>query len=288
MNNITMKITQKALFCFVLAIIVIYLLFPFYWALNSSFKTEAQLQMMPATFIPRDPVSGNISFSLINYKSITQNQEFLYGLINSSIVAISTTLLALVAGSFAGFAIGKLRFRGKQPSMYIILAMTMFPQITVLTGLFAIINTLKLEPRFSMILTYMIFTLPFTTWVLAVFFKSLPTAILESSQVDGATFFQTFYRILLPLTAPALVTTGLLAFIASWNEYLFALTFTTIKPAARTVPVAIAFFTGYIALQEPFGEIMAAAVVVTVPIVVLVLIFQRRIIRGLTAGSVKG
>jgi len=287
-NNITMKITQKALFCFVLAIIVIYLLFPFYWALNSSFKTEAQLQMMPATFIPRDPVSGNISFSLINYKSITQNQEFLYGLINSSIVAISTTLLALVAGSFAGFAIGKLRFRGKQPSMYIILAMTMFPQITVLTGLFAIINTLKLEPRFSMILTYMIFTLPFTTWVLAAFFKSLPTAILESSQVDGATFFQTFYRILLPLTAPALVTTGLLAFIASWNEYLFALTFTTIKPAARTVPVAMALFTGYIAHQEPFGEIMAAAVVVTVPIVVLVLIFQRRIIRGLTAGSVKG
>lgn len=289
MNNITMKITQKALFCFVLAIIVIYLLFPFYWALNSSFKTEAQLQMMPATFIPRDPVSGNISFSLINYKSITQqNQEFLYGLINSSIVAISTTLLALVAGSFAGFAIGKLRFRGKQPSMYIILAMTMFPQITVLTGLFALINTLKLEPRFSMILTYMIFTLPFTTWVLAAFFKSLPTAILESSQVDGATFFQTFYRILLPLTAPALVTTGLLAFIASWNEYLFALTFTTINPAARTVPVAIALFTGQIAHQQPFGEIMAAAVVVTVPIVVLVLIFQRRIIRGLTAGSVKG
>ncbi|GAI98411.1 unnamed protein product, partial [marine sediment metagenome] len=190
-NNVIMKITQKALFCFVLAIIVIYLLFPFYWALNSSFKTEAQLQMMPATFIPRDPESGNISFSLINYKSVIQNQEFLYGLINSSIVAISTTLLALVAGSFAGFAIGKLRFRGKQPSMYIILAMTMFPQITVLTGLFAIINTLKLEPRFSMILTYMIFTLPLTTWVLAAFFKSLPTAILESSQVDGATFFQT-------------------------------------------------------------------------------------------------
>jgi len=287
-NDIAMKIAQKVLFCFILAIIIIYLLFPFYWALNSSFKTEAQLQMMPATFIPRDPLSGNISFNLINYKSIVQNQEFLYGLINSSIVAISTTLLALVAGSFAGFAIGKLRFRGKQPSMYIILAMTMFPQITVLTGLFAIINALKLEPRFSMILTYMIFTLPFTTWVLATFFKSLPTSILESSQVDGATFFQTFYRILLPLTAPALVTTGLLAFIASWNEYLFALTFTTINPAARTAPVAIAFFTGYIARQEPFGEIMAAAVVVTVPIVVLVLIFQRRIIRGLTAGSVKG
>lgn len=244
--------------------------------------------MMPATFIPIDPVTGKISFKLINYRSVIENPEFLRGIMNSAIVAISTTLLALIAGSFAGFAIGKLRFRGKQPSMYIILAMTMFPQISVLTGLFAMINTLKLEPRFSMILTYMIFTLPFTTWVLTAFFKSLPTALLESSQVDGATFFQTFYKILLPLTAPALVTTGLLAFIASWNEYLFALTFTTIEPASRTVPVAIALFTGYIAHQEPFGEIMAAAVIVTIPLVALVLIFQKRIIQGLTAGSVKG
>jgi len=283
-----MKIIQRALFYFVLLIIVIYLLFPFYWALNSSFKSEAQLQMMPATFIPIDPVTGKISFNLINYRSVVENPEFLRGIMNSAIVAISTTLLALMAGSFAGFAIGKLRFRGKQLSMYIILAMTMFPQISVLTGLFAIINTLKLEPRFSMILTYMIFTLPFTTWVLTAFFKSLPTALLESSQVDGATFFQTFYKILLPLTAPALVTTGLLAFIASWNEYLFALTFTTIEPSARTVPVVIALFTGYIAHQEPFGEIMAAAVIVTIPLVVLVLIFQKRIIQGLTAGSVKG
>ena len=288
MNKTATKIVQRSLFYFVLLIIVIYLLFPFYWALNSSFKSEAQLQMMPATFIPIDPVTGKILFNLINYRSVIENLEFLRGIVNSAIVAISTTLLALMAGSFAGFAIGKLRFRGKQPSMYIILAMTMFPQISVLTGLFAIINTLKLEPRFSMILTYMIFTLPFTTWVLTAFFKSLPTALLESAQVDGATFFQTFYKILLPLTAPALVTTGLLAFIAAWNEYLFALTFTTIKPAARTVPVAIALFTGYIAHQEPFGEIMAAGVVVTVPIVVLVLIFQRLIIKGLTAGSVKG
>jgi len=283
-----MKIIKRVLFYFVLLIIVIYLLFPFYWALNSSFKSEAQLQMMPATFIPTDSVTGKISFNLINYRSVIENPEFLRGIMNSAIVAISTTLLALMAGSFAGFAIGKLRFRGKQPSMYIILAMTMFPQISVLTGLFAMINTLKLEPRFSMILTYMIFILPFTTWVLAAFFKYLPTALLESSQVDGATFFQTFYKILLPLAAPALVTTGLLAFIASWNEYLFALTFTTIEPAARTVPVAIALFTGYIAHQEPFGEIMAAAVIVTIPIVVLVLIFQRLIIEGLTTGSVKG
>ncbi|MEN1761067.1 carbohydrate ABC transporter permease [Anoxynatronum sibiricum] len=278
----------KAGFYLILMIIFIYLLFPFYWAINSSLKSEAQLQMAPATLVPRDPSTGDFAPTLRNYRVIFDNQQFVRGLINSSIVATSTTLLALVAGSFAAFALGKLRFRGKKPTLYMILAMTMFPQVTVLAGLYAVITTLKLPTITSMILSYMIFTLPFTTWVLTAFFKGLPLALLESAQVDGATPFQTFYKIMLPLTAPALVTTGLLAFIAAWNEYLFALTFTSINPGARTVPVAIAYFTGAVARQEPFGEIMAAAVVVTVPIVVLVLIFQKRIVAGLTAGAVKG
>lgn len=268
--------------------ILFYLLFPFYWAINSSFKTESQLFMTPATAIPRDPQTLEFSPTLQNYASVLRDGQFLRGLVNSTVVATSTTILALLAGSFAAFALGKLRFRGRRPALYLILAMTMFPQVTVLTGLYAVITALGLSARFSMILSYMIFTLPFTTWVLTAFFKELPDALMESAQVDGATPFQTFHRILLPLTAPALVTTGLLAFIAAWNEYLFALTFTTIDPAARTVPVAIAYFTGAIARQEPFGEIMAAAVLVTVPLVALVLIFQRRIVAGLTAGAVKG
>jgi trehalose/maltose transport system permease protein len=164
----------------------------------------------------------------------------------------------------------------------------MFPQVTVLSGLYAVINALNLSARVSMIFTYLLFTLPFTTWVLTSFFRDLPDEIMQSAQVDGATPFQTFHMILLPLTAPALVTTGLLSFIQAWNEYLFALTFTSIDPGARTVPVAIQFFSGEFARQEPFGEIMAAAVMVTIPIVVLVLIFQRRIVAGLTAGAVKG
>ena len=172
--------------------------------------------------------------------------------------------------------------------MYVILAMTMFPQVSVLTGLYAVVRTLGIPAIASMILTYMLFTLPFTVWVLASFFKALPMALLQAAQVDGATPFQSFYMILLPLTAPALVTTGLLAFIAAWNEYLFALTFTSFEPAARTVPVVIALFSGQIAHQEPFGEIMAAAVIVTVPLLVLVFIFQKKIIQGLTAGAVKG
>jgi len=282
------KILKKVLFYFVLAIIVIYLLFPFYWAVVSSLKSEAQLNMTPATLIPRDPDTGEISIFTRNYRGVFSNGAFIRGLINSSIVATSTTILALLSGSFAAFALGKLRFKGKAPALYTILAMTMFPQVTVLSGLYAVINALNLSARFSMIFTYLLFTLPFTTWVLTSFFRDLPDEIMQSAQVDGATPFQTFHMILLPLTAPALVTTGLLSFIQAWNEYLFALTFTSIDVEARTVPVAIQYFSGEFARQEPFGEIMAAAVVVTIPIVVLVLIFQKRIVAGLTAGAVKG
>lgn len=283
-----MKIFNRILFWLVIIFIFIYMLFPFYWAVNSSLKSEAQLQMAPTTFVPLDPETLEFSPTFRNYVAIFKDGQFTRGLVNSAIVAILTTLLALVVGSLAAFALGKLRFKGKTPSLYLILAMTMFPQVSVLSGLYAVITNLGLKAIPSMILSYMIFTLPFTTWVMTSFFKELPVEIMQSAQVDGATPFQTFYMILLPLTAPALVTTGLLSFIAAWNEYLFALTFTSIEPSARTVPVAISLFTGIFARQEPFGEIMAAAVVVTIPIVVLVLIFQKRIVEGLTAGAVKG
>jgi trehalose/maltose transport system permease protein len=288
MKSPAMEILRKILFWFVIIVVFVYLLFPFYWAINSSFKTENQLQMTPATYVPRDRATMEIAPTMQNYQAVFQNERFVRGLINSVIVAVSTTAISLAVGAFAAFALGKLRFRGKTPSMYVILSMTMFPQIAVLTGLYAVIRALQLPAIPSMVLSYMIFTLPFTVWVLTAFFKGLPTEIMQSAQVDGASPFQTFYMILLPLTAPALVTTGLLAFINAWNEYLFALTFTTIEPDARTVPVAIALFTGQISRQEPFGEIMAAAVVVTLPLLVLVVFGQRKIVAGLTAGAVKG
>jgi trehalose/maltose transport system permease protein len=281
MNENMQNAIRRIPFFLLLFLIFVYLVFPFYWAINSSLKTETELQRTPATLFPDNP-------TLINYQAIFRNDRFTRALLNSVIVAVSTTALCLLVGSFGAFALGKLRFRGKTPSLYIILAMTMFPQIAVLSGLYAVINALDLHPLPSMILSYMIFTMPFTVWVMTSFFKALPTEIMQSAQVDGATPFQTFYMILLPLTAPALVTTGLLAFISAWNEYLFALTFTIISPDNRTVPVAIASFTGEIAHQEPFGEIMAASVVVTVPLLILVLIFQQRIVAGLTAGAVKG
>ena len=288
MTKDSSNILGRILFYVVIVVIAVYMLFPFYWAINSSLKTENQLQMTPATFVPRNPTSLAVDFTLQNYRSVFQNQSFLNGLVQSTIVAVSTTVLSMLVGSFAAFALGKLRFRGKTPSLYLILSMTMFPQVAVLTGLYAVIRTLELPAVPSMILSYLLFTLPFTTWVMTSFFRGLPLELLQAAQVDGATPFQTFYMILLPLTLPALVTTGLLAFINAWNEYLFALTFTTIEPNARTVPVVIALFTGQISRQEPFGEIMAAAVVVTIPLLALVLIFQQKIVDGLTAGAVKG
>jgi trehalose/maltose transport system permease protein len=288
MNKNQRALLGRILFWVAVLVIAVYLLFPFYWAINSSLKTEAQLQMTPGTFVPREPDTGDVSLTLQNYSAVFRNDRFITGLKNSVIVAVITTVLALAVGSFAAFALGKLRFRGKQPSLYLILSMTMFPQVAVLTGLYAVISTLGIPAIPSMILSYMLFTLPFTTWVMTSFFEGLPNELMQSAQVDGATPFQTFYMILLPLTMPALVTTGLLSFIQAWNEYLFALTFTTIEPDARTVPVAIALFTGEVAFQEPFGEIMAAAIVVTLPLLVLVLIFQQRIVAGLTAGAVKG
>lgn len=288
MTHSTGFVINRILFWIVVAIIFVYLVFPFYWMINSALKSEAQLQMTPASFVPVNPTTGAFAPTFINFIAVFENAAFLRGIQNSVVVAVTTTVLALAVGSFAAFALGKLRYRGKTASMYLILAMTMFPQVAVLSGLYFVIRNLGIPAIPSMILSYMLFTLPFTVWVLASFFRSLPLEIMQSAQVDGATPFQTFRLILLPLTAPALVTTGLLAFISAWNEYLFALTFTTVQPTARTVPVAIALFTGKIAHQIPFGEIMAAAIVVTVPLIVLVLIFQKRIVAGLTAGAVKG
>ena len=281
MPKATRKLFGSVFFYLLVIAIFIYLMFPFYWALISALKPESELIRTPATFFPE-------RITLINFEAVLSNPRFLRSILNSVIVASLATLLSLLVGSFAGFALGKMRFRGRTPTMYAILAMTMFPQVAVLSGLFAVITVLQLPVMMSLVLSYLIFTLPFTVWVMTAFFKGLPVDLLQAAQVDGASFMQTFWHVLLPLTAPALVTTGLLAFMGAWNEYLFALTFTATQPQYQTVPVAIASLSGQFAMQEPVGEIMAGALIVTVPLVVLVLIFQGRIVEGLTAGAVKG
>ncbi len=279
-KEIRQRAQQVLLYTLVL-IVAVYALFPFYWAFMTSFKTENEM-FQTATYLPQEP-------TLKNYEYVFRDNTFMDALRNSAIVSAATSIFALVAGSFAAYALGRLRFRGRVALLYVVLSMTMFPAISILSGLYTIVRELGFfGTSLSLIVTYPVFSLPFTVWVLTSFFKGLPGEIEQAAIVDGATPFQTFRLILLPLTAPALVTTGLLAFVQSWNEYLFALNFTATNPSAQTVPVAIAQFSGQFSEQEPIAEIMAAAMVVTIPLVVLVLIFQNRIVEGLTAGAVKG
>lgn len=271
----------KILFYLLVVTILFYTIFPFYWMAVSSLKPDSDLFTTPLNYLPKPLSLGHMRYVL-------NSGEFLRALRNSAFVATSTVLLSLLIGSFAAYAIGRMKFRGKSPIMYLILSMTMFPQIAVLGSLYQMINRVHLFNRWpALTISYLTFTLPFTVWVLANFFKAMPGELEEAALVDGATPFQAFLKILLPLALPGLVTTGLLAFIAAWNEFLFAVTFTQ-DSRARTAPVAIASFSGNTQFDYPWGNIMAAAVIVTVPLVVLVLIFQRKLLAGLTAGAVKG
>lgn len=274
------KIVNRVLFWVLVVFLIIYTVFPFFWAVISSIKPNAELFAVPVSYWPS---AINRTF----YQFVLDNGDFLRALRNSVIVSISTVLLSLAFGSFAAYAMGRLKFRGRTPVLYLILSMTMFPQIAILGSLYQMISSAGLFDRLpALIVAYLTFTLPFTVWVLANFFKALPGELEEAALVDGATPFQTFLQVLLPLAAPGMVTTGLLAFIAAWNEYLYALTFTQTR--ARTVQPAIASFSGNTQFELPWGNILAASVLVTLPLVVLVLIFQRKILAGLTAGAVKG
>ena len=274
------QVLNRVLFWLLVIVIIFYTVFPFLWAVISSIKPNAELFMTPVHYWPS---AINWTF----YQFVLENGDFLRALRNSIIVSFTTVAISLALGSLCAYAMGRLQFRGRIPAMYLILSMTMFPQIAILGSLYQMISAAGLFDRLpALIIAYLTFTLPFTVWVLTNFFKAMPGELEEAALVDGATPFQAFTRILLPLAAPGLVTTGLLAFIAAWNEYLFALTFTQTR--ARTVQPAIASFTGNTQYELPWGNILAASVLVTLPLVVLVLIFQRKILAGLTAGAVKG
>jgi trehalose/maltose transport system permease protein len=277
------SVANRALFYLLVALILLYTMFPFYWAVKSSFTPSNDLFRTPVEYVPSRP-------TMQHYATVFRNRTFLQALVNSTIVAGSVTIISLVIGAFGAYALGRFRFRGRSPVLYLVLSMTMFPQIAVLGSLYTMVNRLGLFNRLSaLIVTYLIFTLPFTVWVLTNFFKAMPGELEEAAYVDGATPFQTFYKVLLPLAAPGMVTTGLLAFIAAWNEFLYALSFTQ-TPDKYTVTLAIFNFAPQTGggFEVPWGPIMAATVVVTVPLIVLTLIFQRRILAGLTAGAVKG
>lgn len=260
-------------------IIVAFSVFPFYYAIVTSFATGTQLFQI--NYWPQ-------SFNWANYEAVLGGRNFIRSILNSLFIATTTVVFALFLAVTASYALARVRFRGRATLLLMILAVSMFPQIAVLAGLFELIKFLGIfNTPWAMILSYTIFTLPFTVWILTTFMRDLPVEIEEAAIVDGASPWVIITQVFLPLLWPALVTTGLLAFIGAWNEFLFALTFTS-SETQRTVPVAIALLSGASQQEIPWGPIMAASVIVTVPLVILVLIFQRKIVAGLTAGGVKG
>lgn len=275
----TKRVIGKIAFYLLLALIGLYTVFPFYWAIVSSLKSGSAL--FQVDFWPPHPHWDN-------YAAVFREQPFGRNILNSLFVSVSTVLLSLGLAMLAAYAIGRVQFRGRMLLMFVILGVSMFPQIAVLSGMFELINSLGLYNNLlALSFSYLIFTVPFTVWVLTTFMRELPKELEEAAIVDGATPLTIVTRVFMPLMGPALVTTGLLAFIAAWNEFLFALTF-TLSSEMRTVPVAIALISGASSHELPWGNIMAASVIVTVPLIVLVLVFQRRIVSGLTAGAVKG
>jgi multiple sugar transport system permease protein len=270
---------QHPLIWLAVVAIIIFCLFPFYWLLNVSLKTGADLSS--SSLIPPNP-------TLDNYSSIFKNDDFTNGLKNSTIVAFAVTILALTFGSFAAYALARLKMRGKFLVLGIVLSVTTFPQIAIAAPLFKLWTDINLyNTRIGLIIPYLTFALPLAIYILTSFFKEIPKDLEEAALVDGATHFQAFRKVVVPLAAPGLATAGILTFIAAWNEFLLATTLTSSK-SARTVPAAIAFFTGSTEFEQPLGTISAASVVISIPLIILVLLFQKRIVAGLTAGAVKG
>jgi trehalose/maltose transport system permease protein len=262
-----------------LAAILVFALFPFYYAVITSLRPAGAL--FDPSWLPK-------AITIANYAAVFGEQPFGKNILNSVIAAGSVVALAMLAGVAAAYALARFSFRGRGLLLAAILAVSMFPQVAILSGMFELIRTLGLYNRLpALTLSYMVFTLPFTVWILTTFMRELPRELEAAAAIDGANAWQTLTRVLLPLLAPAMVTTGLLAFIAAWNEFLFALTF-TLTNEQRTVPVAIALMSGASQYELPWANIMAASVVVTLPLIALVLFFQRRIVAGLTAGAIKG
>ncbi|MDC7716074.1 carbohydrate ABC transporter permease [Vogesella sp. DC21W] len=262
-----------------LPLVLAFSLYPFAYAIASSFKQGSAL--FSSDFWPK-------SWSAANYVAVFAEQPFGQNLLNSVLVAGGVVLLSLTVSLLAAYALGRVQFRGRGVLMMTILGVSMFPQVAILSGLFELISWLGLyDSLWALVLSDLIFTLPFTVWVLVTFMRELPRELEEAALMDGAGVLTVIFRIFLPLLWPAVAATSLLAFIAAWNEFLFALTF-TLSGEQRTVPVAIALISGASSYELPWGNIMAASVIVTVPLIVLVLIFQRQIVSGLTAGAVKG
>lgn len=260
-------------------IAVVYALLPVVWIVSLSLKRPSELN--DRRFFPA-------AVSLDNYRAVFLDAQFPAALWNSVGIAMIATLLSVLVAMFAAYAIVRLDFPGKRAVLIGALAIAMFPPVSIIGPLFELWRSLGLFDTWAgLILPYMTFALPLAIWTLAAYFREIPWELDRAARVDGATPLQVFRHVTVPLAAPGVFTAAILVFIFAWNDFLFATSLTS-TDAARTVPAAIAFFTGSSQFEQPTGSIAAASVVVTVPVILVVLLFQRRIVAGLTAGAVKG
>jgi multiple sugar transport system permease protein len=262
-----------------LLVVVLYALVPVAWIVSLSLKPASEITN--GRFLPQEP-------TLENFRTIFDDPQFPSALRNSLGIALIATLLAVILATFTAYAIVRLDFPGKTLIMSGALAIAMFPPVAIIGPLFNMWRSLNLfDTWFGLIIPYMTFTLPMAIWTLSAFFREIPWDLDKAARVDGATPFQAFRKVIAPLAAPGMFTSAILVFIFAWNDFLFATALTSTN-RARTVPAAITFFTGASQFDFPTGQIAAASVIVTIPIIVMVLLFQRRIVAGLTSGAVKG
>ena len=270
---------DRVLWAIGILVVVFYALLPVLWIVSLSLKDPATIA--DGRFLPQE-------WSFENYERLFETDAFLYALRNSVGIAAIATLIAIVLGSMAAYAIARLDFPGKTLILGGALAVAMFPPISIVGSLFDLWREIGLFDTWAgLIIPYMTFTLPLAIYTLSAFFREIPWELEQAAQVDGATPWQAYRKVIVPLAAPGVFTAAILTFIFAWNDFLFANTLTS-TDASRTVPATLAFFTGGSQFEDPTGVISAAAVVVTIPIIIMVLIFQRRIVAGLTAGAVKG
>ncbi|MDR6125286.1 multiple sugar transport system permease protein [Bacillus sp. SLBN-46] len=278
-KRLILKYGNKFIFGLSVTVFLAIVLFPFIWQLINSLKPPGQLYKMPPDWWPE-------KFFFENYINTFVHYPFANYIINSFLVAGVTTLFCLVVASFTAYAVARLNIKGKNFIMLIVLTVSMFPPIAIISPLYLMMkNVGLLNTYLSLIIPYTTFALPLAIWNLSTFFKTIPLELEESAKMDGASTLQTYFKIILPLALPGVFTTAIIVFVTAWNEFLFALTFNT-KELMRTVPVGISMFQGQYDL--PWGEIASATIIVTIPLIILVLFFQKKVVSGLTSGAVKG
>ena len=263
----------------VLMVFLVGILLPFYWMFVTSFKPNIELGAYPPTLVPK-------SWTFMHYNEAFTQYGFGMYIRNSVIISLTSTFLVLVFSSMAGFAVARLPVKRKVPTLVALLIISMFPPIAIVSPLYMLLRTLGwLNTYQGLIIPYTAFNMPFAIWILRNYFLQVPKALLESARVDGATVFQSFYRIFVPLTKPGLFTAAVFTFVATWTEFFMAMTFNQ-SNTMRTIPVGIAMFSGQFSV--PYGTIFAGSIVSILPIVILTIIFRKWIVSGLTSGALKG